>query len=75
MIRSNLAAGLLAFTAGAAAVDVPTPAVAAGSVSVTIAPKGESANAVKDGLFLFSWAQQMRNYARIDQKAAATAQP
>jgi Curlin associated repeat len=70
MIRRNLAAGLLAFTLGVAAIDAPTPAAAAGSVSVTIAPKGESANAVRDGLFLYSWAQQMRNYVRIDQKGS-----
>jgi Curlin associated repeat len=70
MIRANLAAGLLAFTVGVATIDAPTPAAAAGSVSVTIAPKGESANAVREGLFLFSWAQQMRNYARIDQKGS-----
>jgi hypothetical protein len=33
MIRAKLAAGLLAFTVGAAAIDAPTPAAAAGSVS------------------------------------------
>jgi hypothetical protein len=36
MIRTNLAAGLLAVTVGAAAIDAPTPAAAAGSVSVTV---------------------------------------
>ena len=70
MIRASLAAGLLAFTLGAAAINAPSPAAAAGSVSVTVAPKGESANAVRDGLFLFSWAQHMRNYARINQKGS-----
>src|ERR671918_386503 len=70
MIRAKLAAGLVAFTVGAAAIGAPSPAAAAGSVSVTIAPKGQSANAVRDGLFLFSWAQQMRNYARVDQKGS-----
>jgi Curlin associated repeat len=70
MIRANLAAGLLVFTVSVAAIDAPTPAAAAGSVSVTIAPQDESANAVREGLFLFSWARQMRNYARIDQKGS-----
>jgi hypothetical protein len=68
MIRAKLAAGLVAFTVGAAAIDALTPAAAAGSVSVSIAPQGESAKAVRDGIFLFSWAQQLRNYARVDQK-------
>jgi hypothetical protein len=70
MIRAKLAAGLLAFTVGAAAIDAPTPTAAAGSVSVTLAPKGESANAIRDGLFLFSWAQRLRNSARVDQKGS-----
>jgi Curlin associated repeat len=70
MIRAKLAAGLLAFTVGATAIDAPTPAAAAGSVSVTIAPKGESASALRDGLFLYSWAQQLRNSARVDQKGS-----
>ena len=70
MIRAKLAAGLLAFTIGAAAIDAPAPAAAAGSVSVTIAPKGESANAIRDGFSLFSWVRQMRRSARIDQKGS-----
>jgi hypothetical protein len=70
MIRATLAAGLLAFTVGAAAIDAPTPAAAAGTVSVTVTPKGESASAVRDGLFLFSWAQRLRNSARVDQKGS-----
>jgi Curlin associated repeat len=70
MIRAKLAAGLLAFTVGAAAIDASTPAAAAGRVSVTLAPKGESANAIRDGLFLFSWAQRLRNSARVDQKGS-----
>jgi Curlin associated repeat len=70
MIRANLAACLLAFTVGAAAIDAPIRAAAAGSVSVTVTPKGESAHALRDGLFLFSWAQQLRNYARVDQKGS-----
>jgi hypothetical protein len=73
MIRAKLAAGLLAFTIGAAAINAPSPAAAAGSVSVSITPKGESANAVRDGLFLFSWTQQLRNYARVDQKGRGNA--
>jgi hypothetical protein len=70
MIRATLAAGLLAFTVGAAAIDAPTPAAAAGTVRVTVTPKGESASAVRDGLFLFSWAQRLRNSARVDQKGS-----
>ncbi|HZA01656.1 MAG TPA: curlin [Hyphomicrobiaceae bacterium] len=73
MIRAKLAAGILALTVGATAIDAPTPAAAAGSVSVSIAPKGESANAIRDGLFLFSWAQQLRNSARVDQKGSGNA--
>jgi hypothetical protein len=70
MIRTKLAAGLLAFTMGVAALEAPPSSAASGSVSVTIAPKGESANAMRDGLFLFSWMQQRRNYARIDQRGS-----
>jgi hypothetical protein len=73
MIRTKLAAGLLAFAIGATTIDAATPAAAAGSVSVTLAPQGESANAVRDGLFLFSWAQQLRNYARVDQRGSGNA--
>ena len=43
---------------------------AAGTVSVTVTPKGESASALRDGLFLFSWAQRLRNSARVDQKGS-----
>jgi hypothetical protein len=67
MIRPNFAAGILALTTAFAAIEAPTPAAAGGSVSVAITPQGESANAIRDGLRLFTWARQMRNYARVDQ--------
>ena len=73
MIRTKLAAGLLVFAIGATTIDASTPAAAAGRVSVTIAPQGESASAIRDGLFLYSWAQQLRNYARVDQRGRGNA--
>jgi hypothetical protein len=73
MIRTKLVAGLLVLTMGVATIGAPTPAVAAGSVSVTLTPKGESANAIRDGLFLFSWAQQLRNHVRVNQKGRGNA--
>jgi hypothetical protein len=71
MIRTNLTAGLMAFTVGFAALETSTLAAAAGSVSVTVIPKGESASAIREGLFLFSRAQQLRNYARVDQRGSS----
>lgn len=70
MIRTNLTAGFLALTMGFAALEAPTPAAAGGSVSVAIAPNGESAHAIRDGLFLYSWARQLRNSARVEQRGS-----
>jgi hypothetical protein len=67
MIRTNLMTAVLVLTTGCAVLAPPTPA-AAGSVSVAITPKGEHATAIRGGLRVLSWGQEMRNRARIDQR-------
>jgi hypothetical protein len=67
MIRTSLMTGVLVLTTGFGGLAPPTPA-AAGDVSIAITPKGKQATAIRDGLRVLSWAQHMRNQARIDQK-------
>jgi hypothetical protein len=67
MIRMSLMTSALVLTTGFAILAPPTPA-AAGTVSVAVTPKGKHARAIRDGLQVLSWAQHMRNQARINQR-------
>jgi major curlin subunit len=67
MFRTGLAVSLLSLMIGFAAVDKPTPAAAAGSVSVTIVPKGETATAIRDGLRVLSWVRRLQNRSKVEQ--------
>jgi major curlin subunit len=67
MFRAHILAGLLAVATGVAAVNTPAPA-AAGGFSFTLSPKGKDAEALSTGLRLFSFAQSLKNSAKIDQR-------
>jgi Curlin associated repeat len=67
MFRTGLAVSLLSLMIGFAAVNTSAPAAAAGSVSVTIVPKGETATAIRDGLRVFSWVRRLQNRSKIEQ--------
>ena len=70
MIRAKVVASVLALMVGIAAIEQPTPAIAGGSVSFAITPRGDGARAIRDGLRVYSWARDMRNRARVDQRGS-----
>lgn len=45
----------------------------AGSISLTVTPKGDSATAISRGLQLYSWAKGLESRARITQKGTGNA--
>lgn len=63
--RSAACAALLAIHAA-------TPADA-GSVSLTITPKGDSATAISQGLRIYSWAKGIESRARVSQRGTGNA--
>lgn len=71
--RRNLMAAIVTL----AALHVPVPAFAGGSVTVSIAPQGEAAEIIRQGLQIYSIVQQQKtkkkNHARIDQKGRGNA--
>ena len=70
MLRKQLATGCLALLLGVAAMELPTPAAAGGSASLTITPKGESARVLQEGLHWYSLFKSSRNRARVDQRGS-----
>ena len=70
MLRKQLATGCMAFLLGVAAMELATPAIAGGSASLTITPKGESARVLQEGLHWYSVFKNSRNRARVDQSGA-----
>lgn len=46
---------------------------AAGSISLTVTPKGDSATAISRGLQIYSWAKGLESRARVSQKGTGNA--
>ena len=71
MIRANRYASLGAALLGLLAVQVATPA-SAGSFSVSLTPKGETADLIRHGLQIYSAVEQQKskkkNSAKVNQK-------
>jgi hypothetical protein len=70
MLRKQLTTGCMALLLGVAAMELPTPAAAGGSASLTITPKGESAKFLQEGLHWYSLLKSSRNRARVDQRGS-----
>jgi hypothetical protein len=68
MNRASLRAVALACLIGSLAAPGLSQTVEAGSVTVTITPKGKSAKVVRKGLKVLTRVQERRNAAAIDQK-------
>ena len=71
MLRKVLTTGCLALLLGVAALELPTPATAGGTASLTITLKGESARVLQEGLHWYSVLKNSRNRARVDQNGAS----
>ncbi|MEW5962627.1 MAG: curlin [Pseudomonadota bacterium] len=72
MSRKRSTRRLSAACAALLVLHAATPADA-GSVSLTITPKGESATAIRQGLQIYSWAKSIESRARISQKGTGNA--
>lgn len=70
MLRKQLTTGGLALLLSIAAMEIPTPAAAGGSASLTITPRGESARVLQEGLHWYSLFKSSRNRARVDQSGS-----
>ncbi len=69
MTRKNRMIGLIALLIASTA----SPAFAGGRVSITIVPRGESAEAIRNGLWFYSMARQSPNRTRVDQRGIGNA--
>jgi hypothetical protein len=72
MSRNGSVLRLSAACAALLALHAATPADA-GSVSLTITPRGDSATAIRQGLQIYSWAKGIESRARISQKGTGNA--
>ena len=69
MIRANMVASVLALVVFAA-IEQSAPAAAGGSLSFAVTPRGETAHVVRDGFRFYSWARDLRNRVRVDQRGS-----